>query len=45
MGTTIEMVIQIDLLSNSADEALTGQARTLADIVAVFRHLVADFRN
>lgn len=45
MATAIEMVIQIDLSSNSADEMMTGQAFTLADMIDVLLHLVADISN
>lgn len=45
MVTAIEMVIQIDLLSNRTDEAMTGQAFTLANMIDVLLHLVADVSN
>lgn len=45
MTAVIEMVIQIDVLSNSADEMMTGQVCILADIIEVLLHLVADVSN
>lgn len=45
IATVIETVIQIDLSSNSAYEMMTGQAFTLADMIDVLLHLVADVGN